>query len=288
MNTAIQIFGSTGKEKPFPWGNALYMDNVDDSVTIPYSPTMDFTGKSFTVTMWTYKEELAPAWEGMLANWSGVSNAVQHLSYMLGPNGLGANVRIRTGDSTDAQFTQSGSALLGFILDQWTFRVFQFDKEGVNGESGNIRLIDSRINIEPNFPNVTGVSFWSGSTLSGMLNSYSFSDKVWTFNAPIGGFAGSRHNKYVDTVGFFDRALTNVEVLRLYKRGKGYLPTKIPNCVACYLFDEPSGTAIASSAQTPGSPASRIILDQSGNGNHAYATGYGAGSTDFVDHFTLI
>lgn len=286
MNTAIQFFGSTGKEEPFPWGNALYMDNVDDSVTIPYSESLDFTGKSFTIVMWVCKTELTTSWEGMVANWNGLNNTDQHFSYMNGSNGLGANVRIRTGGSTQAQWTQSGEGLSGYVLDKWFFKAVQYDRTGVNGPTNRISFVDSRINSNPDFPN--SMPFWSAFNSDiDLLEDYSFADKVWTFNAPIGGAAGSRFNKYVDTVGFFDRALTNSEIIRLFRKGKGYLPTKISNCVSCYLFDESPGTAIISSSQTPGSPASRIILDQSGNGNHAYAVGYGAGSTDFVDHFTL-
>lgn len=287
MNTAIQFFGSTGKETPFEWGNSLWMDNVDDSITIPYSESLDFTGKSFTIAMWVFKTEASSGWEGMVANWNGFSNADQHFSYMLGTNGLGANARIRTGGSTQVQWTQSGTGISEFVLNKWIFRVIQYDRLGVNGAPNWINFIYSQINSNPNFPD--GAPFWS-SFNSGIdiLENYSYADKVWTINAPIGSFSGSRQNKYIDTIAFYDRAITDAEVLRLYKRGRGYLPTKIPNCVACYLFDESPGTAIISSSQTPGSPASRIILDHSGNGNHAYATGYGAGSIDFVDHFTLI
>lgn len=285
MNTAIQIFGSTGKVKPFPWGNSIYVNNTSDTIFIPYNPSMDFTGKSFTIAVWTNSPEPASTWNNLIANWNGVDNSTLYWSFMMQSSNLGINTRIMQGTTVQYQSNASGDSIAYYAYGLWDFRVYQVDLDGVNGVPGYIRYSDSRVNRNP-----TGIpfSFFNSFQLPQLALDYSFFNKVWGFNKTGGGAGGTRQKKYIDTVSFFDRALTESELWKLFNRGKGYLPTKIPNCVACYLFDESPGTAIQSSSETPGSPESRIILDHSGNGNHAYATGYGAGATDFVDHFTLI
>lgn len=275
----IKFFGS-GQRQKFKWGNALWMDNVDDSVIIPYSPSLDFSGKSFTICVWSYSPELATSWNNLLVNWTGITSE-QYWSFMLGSTTLGANSRINTGNSVQFQRTNSGASIGDYLLNAWDFRAYKLDLS-----AGVFGITDSRINR--NTSSVESFPLYNNSNVTDVVTNYSFASKIWTLNAQMPNFGGARQKKYVDVVAFFDRALSDSETYRIFGKGKGYLPTKIPGCVACYLFDETPGTAIISSSETPGSPASRIILDQSGNGNHAYAVGYSPGSTDFVNHETLL
>lgn len=243
-------------ETDYDYFNSLFLDITDDIVTIPAASQTNFGTSDFGVGFKIFipsGQTLGTSRRNIIAKYLDASNY-----YQVAVQVSGVKLRIVV-SSVIGGVTKSIATSADQEISYNCWNTIGSDKESTGLSAF-----------------VNGVYKKTASTISENLTIAA----PWVINKDnANNTTGRKISMYIDDLCIFNQAVGETEWNKFHNGYYGRDPKKMPGCVAHYSCNEETGTAIT---------GDKLLRDSTTYLNHGTISGYGVGSVDFVNHYTLL